>query len=136
MHTRRTLHRFAFILMSASVALPALAAPDCAGTATGKLGGASAAWALSDGGIAAYARLNINIDGYAHAYHLNNAPGSLIHLCNAGRVYKPDGSAYEGSESNATCTGKFMADVAAIGAAGWQDPAVGVVNWYGCGDAG
>lgn len=76
--------------------------------------------------------MNINIDGDAKAYHPNNARGgALIHLCNAGRVVLPDGTSYHGSESNATCTGKFMTDVARIGQAGCIDRSVGAVEWYG-----
>jgi hypothetical protein len=107
-------------------------AADCAGTIVLGLGGVSKAWVLSDGGIAAFSKLNINIDGYGKAYHTRNAEaGALIHLCNAGQVFLPDGSSYEGSESNATCTGRFMQDVGRIGAAGWKDGTVGAVNWYG-----
>lgn len=113
---------------AASVAL----ASGCERTPSSGLGGAAHAWILSDGGVAAFAKMNINIDGYARAYHPRNAAaGALIHLCNAGRVFLPDGTSYEGSESNATCTGRFMQDVARIGAAGWRNPAVGLINWYG-----
>lgn len=87
---------------------------------------------LSDGGIAGFARMNINIDGYGRAYHPGNAgAGALIHLCNAGEVILPDGGRYHGSIDNATCTGRFMNDVARIGTAGWTDPSVGAVRWYG-----
>ena len=48
-----------------------------------------------------------------------------------GKVYLPDGSSYQGSESNATCTGRFMQDFKRIGDAGWQDSTVGAINWYG-----
>lgn len=107
-------------------------AEDCAGTGLSGVGGVSKAWKLSDGGVAAFGKMNINIDGYSRAYHPENAAaGALIHLCNAGRVYLSDGTRYEGSESNATCTGRFMKDVTRIGQAGWRDPAVGVVQWYG-----
>ncbi|WP_200962526.1 hypothetical protein [Bosea sp. Root381] len=76
--------------------------------------------------------MNINIDGYGKAYHPANAQaGALIHLCNAGEVHLPNGSSYHGSVDNSTCTGRFMQDVARIGAAGWQDPKVGAVRWYG-----
>ena len=82
--------------------------------------------------IATYAKLNINIDGYGRAYHRRNyQTDAVIHLCNAGKVFLPDGTSYHGSESNATCTGKFMADVARIEAAGWRDPKVGAIRWYG-----
>jgi Fungal chitosanase of glycosyl hydrolase group 75 len=88
--------------------------------------------ALSTGGVAALAKMNINIDGSGVAYHkANGAGGGLIHLCNAGKVYLPDGTSYQGSESNATCTGKFMDDVKRIGEAGWKDATIGLVNWFG-----
>lgn len=123
--------RILVAMLLASCLGPGLAA-DCDGSLAPGLGGVRRAWQLSDGGVAAFARLNINIDGYARAYHPRNAEvGALIHLCNAGRVYLPDGSSYEGSESNATCSGRFMQDVARIGAAGWTNPSVGAVNWYG-----
>ena len=87
------------------------------------VGGVPTIWKLSDGGVAAFAKMNINIDGYGRAYHPRNAEGgALIHLCNAGRVILPDGTRYEGSESNATCTGRFMSDVMRIGEAGWRIP--------------
>lgn len=115
-----------------SAALPATAAP-CDATALPGVGGAKVqAWRLADGAVAAWSGMNINIDGYGRAYHPDNrAAGAVLHLCVGGRVHLPDGSRYEGSENNATCTGKFMADVGRIAAAGWSDPAVGVVEWYG-----
>ena len=83
-------------------------------------------------GFATYAKVNINIDGYGRAYHRDNyKTDAVIHLCNAGEVILPDGSSYQGSESNATCTGKFMSDFARIEAAGWNDPKVGAIRWYG-----
>ncbi|RWA70566.1 hypothetical protein [Mesorhizobium sp.] len=87
---------------------------------------------LDGGGVAVKSKLNINIDGYGKAYHLGNASaGALIHLCNAGSVYLPDGSSYSGSRDNATCTGAFMDDVRKIKAAGWNNPLVGAVRWFG-----
>ncbi|MBI1359715.1 MAG: hypothetical protein GC155_05455 [Alphaproteobacteria bacterium] len=104
--------------------------PTCTGSPTAV--GAQTVLAIEGGGAAVRARMNINIDGSPRAYNKANAAGgALIHLCNAGRVYLPDGSSYEGSESNATCTGRFMDDVKRIGEAGWKDPSVGVVQWYG-----
>jgi hypothetical protein len=88
--------------------------------------------ALETGGFATLAKMNINIDGSGVAYNRDNAAGGgLIHLCNAGKVYLPDGTSYQGSESNATCTGRFMDDVKRIAAAGWKDASVGLVNWFG-----
>lgn len=123
--------RILAVIFMTNISLPAWAAGACAGTPLGKLGGARAAWKLADGGIAAFAKLNINIDGYGRAYHMNNEKGALIHLCNAGRVYKPGGIVYEGAENDATCTGRFMTDLTAIQAAGWKDPKVGAIHWYG-----
>jgi len=72
------------------------------------------AWQMQTG-FATYAKVNINIDGYGRAYHRENyKTDAVIHLCNAGEVFLPDGSSYQGSESNATCTGKFMKDLANI----------------------
>src|SRR4051812_21778011 len=62
---------------------------------------------LADGGVALRAGMNINIDGSGRAYHRDNtAGGGLLHLCNAGEVFLPNGTHYQGSESNATCTGR------------------------------
>lgn len=108
-------------------------APACNNTSLPGVGGKNVqAWKFEDGGIAAYSGMNINIDGYARAYHpRNREAGAVLHLCVGGKVWLPDGTSYEGSESNATCRGKFMDDVARIAAAGWTDPSVGVVQWYG-----
>ena len=117
-----------FVLMF----LQPAAAQSCAGKPVSGIGGIKSSWALNDGGIAAFAKMNVNLDGYGHAYHPRNFEGgALLHLCNAGKVYLPDGSSYQGSESNATCTGRFMQDFKRIGDGGWKDPAVGVINWYG-----
>jgi hypothetical protein len=120
-------------LLALVLAAPAHgAAPACDGAPQSGIPGWEPGWKLSDGGFAGFAKMNVNIDGYGRAYHPNNADaGALIHLCNAGRVYLADGTVYEGSESNATCTGRFMSDVARIAAAGWTDPAAGAVQWYG-----
>ncbi|NDP62942.1 MAG: hypothetical protein GZ092_09900 [Polaromonas sp.] len=132
LHGRTLLRQRIFIAACLGSMLAPVLAAECDGSLASNLGGLRRAWLLSDGGVAAFAKLNINIDGYARAYHPRNAEaGSLIHLCNAGRVYLLDGNSYEGSESNATCTGRFMRDVGRIGAAGWTNPSVGVVNWYG-----
>lgn len=112
--------------------LPAAHAKDCAGAELRNVGGVARAWKLADGGIAAYSKMNINIDGYARAYHPQNASaGALLHLCNAGRPYAPDGTSYNASKDNPTCTGRFMDDYARIGAAGWKDTSVGVIRWFG-----
>jgi hypothetical protein len=88
--------------------------------------------ALPDGSAATLAAMQVNVDGSGRTYHRDGfAGGAILHLCNAGEVHLPDGTRYHGSESNATCTGKFMDDVSAIAAAGWDDPNVGAVRWYG-----
>lgn len=90
------------------------------------------AMVLDSGGIALFAKMHINADGFGRAYHPRNiAGGGVLHLCNAGEVFLPDGSHYYGSESNETCTGKFMDDYAKIGKAGWKDPSIGVIRWFG-----
>lgn len=87
---------------------------------------------LEDSSLATMARMHVNVDGASRAYHrLGYEAGAIIHLCNAGEVHLPDGNRYHGSESNAVCTGKFLEDVARIEAAGWDDPTVGLVRWYG-----
>lgn len=87
---------------------------------------------LNDASLATYAPMMVNADGAKKAYHpLNAEGGAILHLCNAGKVHLPDGTSYHGSESNETCTGKFMEDVERIRAAGWDDPTVGAVSWYG-----
>jgi hypothetical protein len=110
------------------VADAAWAQPDCAGRARTVSG--QAVKVLNQGGVLARATLNINIDGSGLAYNWDNAKG-LISLCNAAKVYPADGAPYQGSADNATCTGRFMADVVRIKAAGWTDAGVGAVQWYG-----
>lgn len=111
----------------ASAPAAAHAQPTCAATPLPGVGAR-----LDGGGFAAWAGMNINIDGYGRAYHRQNRKaGAVLHLCVGGEVVLPDGTRYHGSQSNAVCTGRFMNDVARIDAAGWADPAVGVVRWYG-----
>jgi hypothetical protein len=120
------------VMMLALIRIPAAHAQSCAGKPMHYVGGVKNSWALDGGGIAAFAKMNINLDGYGHAYSpKNHEGGALLHLCNAGKVYLPDGSSYQGSESNTTCTGRFMQDFKRIGDAGWQDSSVGAINWYG-----
>lgn len=106
---------------------------SCNGAPLPGVGGKNVkAWKLADGGIAAFSGMNINIDGYGKAYHpRNREAGAVLHLCVGARIRLPDGSSYEGSDPPANCTGKFMTDMAKIAAAGWMDPSVGVVEWYG-----
>jgi hypothetical protein len=106
----------------------AQAQPDCAGQA--RTIANQSVIVLERGGVLAQARLNINIDGSGRAYNWDNLKG-LIHLCNAAKVHPADGTPYQGSVDNATCTGRFMTDVARIKAAGWTDATVGAVEWYG-----
>ena len=120
------------VLAFGQLFLPSASAQSCAGKLLQGVGGVKNSWSLDTGGIAAFSKMNVNLDGYGHAYSSKNYDGgALLHLCNAGKVYLPDGSSYQGSESNATCTGRFMQDFKRIGDAGWQDPAVGAINWYG-----
>lgn len=95
--------KFVFALLSlALVLLQPAVAQSCAGKPLSGIGGIKNSWALNNGGVAAFARMNVNLDGYGHAYHPRNFEGgALLHLCNAGKVYLPDGSSYQGSESNA-----------------------------------
>lgn len=121
----------ALIVIAAALSGAAHAA-ECSGTINIKLSPKSGVFELADGSIARYGKMNINIDGSARAYHpKNKAGGALIHLCNGGEVFLPDGTHYFGSESDATCTGKFMDDMAMIAQAGWDDPKVGLIRWFG-----
>jgi hypothetical protein len=119
-------------LATAGAALASEAA-TCDGAPLPGVGGKNVkAWKLADGGIAAFSGMNINIDGYGKAYHpRNREAGAVLHLCVGARIWLPDGSSYEGSSPPANCTGKFMTDLAKIEAAGWMDPSVGAVEWYG-----
>ncbi len=87
---------------------------------------------LSGGeGIALYARMNINIDGYGRAYHRDNFEGGgVIHLCNGGEVFLPDGTSYQGSTDNKACA-RFLEDYKKIRAARFTDAKVGVIRWFG-----
>jgi hypothetical protein len=126
------MNSLAVVLMLAVMPFQFAFAQNCSGKPLHDVGGVKNSWALDGGGIAAFAKMNVNLDGYGHAYSLKNYEGgALLHLCNAGKVYLPDGTNYQGSESNATCTGKFMDDFKRIGDAGWQDSSVGAINWYG-----
>jgi hypothetical protein len=120
------------LLLLSLMFLQSAAAQSCAGKPLLNVGGVKNLWALDGGGIAVFSKMNINVDGYGRAYGPRNYEGGAVaHLCNAGRVYLPDGSSYEGSESNATCTGRFMQDFRRIGEAGWRDASVGAIQWFG-----
>ncbi|WP_269564009.1 hypothetical protein [Kosakonia radicincitans] len=119
------------LIISMLISLPLYAA-DCNGIAIPKLGGLANSFLLDDGSVIASAKMMINIDGYKHAYHNDNLKGgALIHLCNAGKVYLPDGTSYHGAVNNTTCTGRFMNDFRKIQDAGWTNINVGVIEWYG-----
>jgi hypothetical protein len=123
----------ALVLAVAAGAGPVMADVDCAAAKQAGIGGSGVqGWRLADGGFAAWSGMNINIDGYARAYHRQNRQaGAVLHLCVGAEVVLPDGSRYHGSSTATTCTGRFMDDLARIEAAGWADPTVGVVHWYG-----
>jgi hypothetical protein len=116
------------VLTVLTLADSASAQSACPGQA--RTAGSQAVIVLDRGSVLAQAKLNINIDGSGRAYNWDNAKG-LIHVCNAARVYPAGGAPYHGSVDNATCTGRFMADVLRIKAAGWTDARVGAVEWYG-----
>lgn len=106
--------------------------PPCVVTQLTNVGGVEKAWAVDGGGVAAFAGMKINLDGYSRAYNAKDYEGgALRHLCEAGKVYLPDGTVYKGSIDDVTCTGRFMEDYKHIGEAGWRDPAVGAINWSG-----
>jgi hypothetical protein len=124
------------LLLAASTASGIAVAAEgvsCSGAPLPGVGGKKIkAWKLADGGIAAFSGMNINIDGYGKAYHpRNREAGAVLHLCVGARIWLPDGSSYEGSDPASNCTGKFMTDMAKIAAAGWMNPSVGAVEWYG-----
>lgn len=110
-------------------------AAECSGDIKSK--GNQSILELSDGSYATFARMSVNVDGSGRAYHPGGyAAGAIIHLCNAGQVHLPDGERFHGSESNSTCTGRFMDSVKSISEAGWDDPNIGAVRWYGILGAG
>ena len=126
--------QFGLALLVLGAMLSPLAAQQnsCGGAPLAGVNGLRGARLLEDGTVLGLAKMNINIDGYGKAYHPGNAQaGALIHLCNAGQVHLPNGDRYHGSVDNPTCVGRFMQDVARIGAAGWQNRSVGAVRWYG-----
>ena len=119
----------AFAFIGVSLTSP-VNAEDCKGEV--EVRGNQSVLALSDNSIATFSRMSVNVDGSGRAYHPDGySSGAIIHLCNAGQVYLPDGTRFHGSESNETCTGRFMDSVDAIGAAGWGNPNVGAIRWYG-----
>jgi hypothetical protein len=51
-------------------------AADCQGMLLTGVGGVTKSWRLRDGALAAFAKMNSNIDGYAKAYHPKNFDGA------------------------------------------------------------
>jgi hypothetical protein len=117
-------------VISALVGISPARSTDCSGTVR-SISAAQSALFLPAGGAALYGKMNINIDGSRRAYHQDNyAGGALLHLCVGGDVHRPDGTSYVGSASNAVCA-QFLKDYARIRSAGWTNPQVGVIRWYG-----
>lgn len=130
----RPLLRDAVVFCVAMFAPPVLWAQPCEGDIRpiGSNTVTQTALVVQGGGVALYSRMNINLDGYGRAYHRDNFQGGgVIHLCNAAQVFLPDGTSYQGSESNATCTGKFMQDYQKIRGANWTNTSVGAIRWFG-----
>lgn len=107
--------------------------PSCDGAPHALDYGASRqrAFLLSDGSLATRSRVAVNVDGMKHAYHRDGiAGGGLISLCNGGKPYPAGRPPYNASASNAACH-RFATDYAAIKQAGWKNPAVGAIHWFG-----
>lgn len=89
------------------------------------------AFQLTDGSLATRFRSTVNADGMKRAYHRDDvAGGGLISLCNGGEPHPAGRPAYNASASNAACR-RFSADYRAIRRAGWKDPSVGAIHWFG-----
>jgi hypothetical protein len=89
------------------------------------------AYLLADGSLATRFRMAVNADGMKRAYHRDDvAGGGLISLCNGGKAYPADRPPYNGSESKEACK-QFSHDYMAIKQAGWKDPSVGAIHWFG-----
>jgi hypothetical protein len=89
------------------------------------------AFLLRDGSLATRFRSTVNADGMKRAYHRDDvAGGGLISLCNGGDPHPAGRPAYNASASNAACR-QFSADYRAIRRAGWKDPRVGAIHWFG-----
>jgi hypothetical protein len=71
------------LALPGTLAFLALAAPafgyaaDCNGKLLTDVAGAKAL-GLSDGGLAAFGKMNINVDGYGKAYHSKNFEGGAV----------------------------------------------------------
>jgi Fungal chitosanase of glycosyl hydrolase group 75 len=89
------------------------------------------AYLLSDGSLATRFRAAVNADGMKRAYHRDDvAGGGLISLCNGGKPYPADRPPYNASADNSACR-QFSEDYRAIKQAGWKDPRVGAIHWFG-----
>jgi hypothetical protein len=89
------------------------------------------AFLLKDGSLATRFRAAVNADGMKRAYHRDDiAGGGLISLCNGGRPFPAGRPSYNASENNAACR-QFGMDYKAIREAGFKNPAVGAINWFG-----
>ncbi len=87
---------------------------------------------LADGSTVTVAPMTVDLDGAGRAYNRDGFEGgAILRLCNAAQVHLPDGTSYHGAESDETCTGRFLDDLARIEAAGWDDPSVGAIRWNG-----
>ena len=86
---------------------------------------------LDDSTLLTLAPLAVRFEGAPRAFHPRGAEaGAIQHLCNAGEVFLPDGTSYEGASSSSACE-RFSGDAERIAAAGWDDPSVGAVRWHG-----
>lgn len=89
------------------------------------------AYLLSDNSLATRFRAAVNVDGLNTAYHKDDIlGGGIISLCNGGRAYPAASPSYNASGSNKLCR-QFLNDYNAIRKAGWKDPLVGAINWFG-----
>jgi hypothetical protein len=89
------------------------------------------AYLLTDRSLATWFRAAVNADGMKRAYHRDDlGGGGIISLCNAGRPYPAGRAPYNASTDNETCR-RFFADYQAIRNAGWKDPSVGAIHWFG-----
>ncbi|MDQ3803674.1 MAG: hypothetical protein M3416_07580 [Acidobacteriota bacterium] len=123
------------VVVGASLCVAALArAQDCGGnphTLNYARGSSQRAFLLSDGSLATRFRSAVNADGMKRAYHRDDvAGGGLISLCNGGEPHPADRPPYNASASNAACR-QFSADYRAIRRAGFKDPRVGAIRWFG-----
>jgi hypothetical protein len=115
------------------IAVTPMHAQDCAGKPHVLNYGLTSqkAFLLTDGSVATRFRAAVNADGMKRAYHRDDiAGGGLISLCNGGKPFPAGRASYNASESNAACK-QFSTDYKAIREAGFKNPAVGAINWFG-----